>query len=651
MAGIQALVNQKAGVRQGNPNFVYYSLAAAQYGTTGDKTCNSSLGASVSSACIFYDVTLGDNDVSCFGKINCYQPGGSNGVLSTSNTDYEPAYAATTGWDFATGIGTINVYNLVMNWPATEPPAISSPSSTTFLVGTSGSFKVTSAGIPTPDVTEAGALPAGVTYVDNHDGTGTISGTPTASGVFSISLTAQNGIGSPVTQSFTLAVNQAPSITSANSTTFTVGSAGSFTVNAAGYPNPSLSETGTLPGGVTFVDNGNGTGTLGGTPVAAGTFGISFTAQNGIGSAATQSFTLTVGKGSQAITFTTNAPASAAYNSSFTVAATGGGSGNPVVFTSSGSCGNSAATYTMTSGTGTCSVIANQAGDTNYLAAAQVTQTVNATLASQTITFTTNAPASASYNSSFTVAANASSGLAVVYTNAGVCGNSGATYTMTSGTGTCSVIASQPGNSNYAAAPAVTQTVNATLASQAITFTTNAPATAVYNSSFTVAATASSGLAVVYSSAGVCGNSGATFTMTSGTGTCSVIANQPGNSNYAAASAVTETVNATLASQTITFTANAPATAPYNSSFTVAATASSGLAVVYSNAGVCSNSGATYTITSGTGTCSSSQTSPGTVITRPPPRLRRPPRLRWRARRSPSPRAPRQAHRTAAALR
>jgi len=37
-------------------------------------------------------------------------------VLSTSNSAYRPAYSATTGWDFATGIGTVNVYNLVMNW-------------------------------------------------------------------------------------------------------------------------------------------------------------------------------------------------------------------------------------------------------------------------------------------------------------------------------------------------------------------------------------------------------------------------------------------------------------------------------------------------------------------------------------------------------
>jgi hypothetical protein len=80
----------------------------------------------------------------------------------------------------------------------------------------------------------------------------------------------------------------------------------------------------------------------------------------------------------QAITFTTNPPSSAAYKSSFKVAATGGASGIAVIFTSSGSCSNSGATYTMTSGSGTCSVIANQAGNSNYSAAPQVTKTVTA---------------------------------------------------------------------------------------------------------------------------------------------------------------------------------------------------------------------------------------------------------------------------------
>ena len=123
MAGIQALVNQKVGARQGNPNPAYYQLAAAEYGSSAASSCNSSNGNTVPGSCIFYDVTLGDMDVNCTGSANCYLGGGSVGGLSTSNSSFSPAYSATTGWDFATGIGTLNAANLVNNWPgsSTQP--------------------------------------------------------------------------------------------------------------------------------------------------------------------------------------------------------------------------------------------------------------------------------------------------------------------------------------------------------------------------------------------------------------------------------------------------------------------------------------------------------------------------------------------------
>jgi subtilase family serine protease len=116
LAGVQALVNQKTGARQGNPNPVYYKLASIEYGASGSTSCNSTNGNTTSSTCIFYDVTQGDMDINCTGTHNCFRPSGTNGVLSTSNTSYLKAYGTTTGWDFATGIGTINVTNLVNNW-------------------------------------------------------------------------------------------------------------------------------------------------------------------------------------------------------------------------------------------------------------------------------------------------------------------------------------------------------------------------------------------------------------------------------------------------------------------------------------------------------------------------------------------------------
>jgi hypothetical protein len=92
-------------------------------------------------------------------------------------------------------------------------------------------------------------------------------------------------------------VNQAPAITSANSTTFEVGAAGTFAVTTTGTPAvTTITKTGSLPSGVIFTDNSDGTATLSGTPAAGtnGNYSISITASNGVAPDATQNFTLTV---------------------------------------------------------------------------------------------------------------------------------------------------------------------------------------------------------------------------------------------------------------------------------------------------------------------------------------------------------------------
>jgi hypothetical protein len=93
-----------------------YALAATEYGSTGSTACNSTLGNGVASTCIFYDITQGDMDVNCTGSINCYLDGGKTGVLSTSTTAFKPAFGTHVGWDFATGLGSVNATNLVVNW-------------------------------------------------------------------------------------------------------------------------------------------------------------------------------------------------------------------------------------------------------------------------------------------------------------------------------------------------------------------------------------------------------------------------------------------------------------------------------------------------------------------------------------------------------
>jgi hypothetical protein len=117
MAGIQALVNQNAGGPQGNPNVVYYALAA---GTPG----------------VFHTIAQGDIDVNCDGARNCFGFLGTvdygrdgrvygttwGGALSVSDTSFTPAYGAGASWNFANGLGSVDANNLVMNWGTVQKP-------------------------------------------------------------------------------------------------------------------------------------------------------------------------------------------------------------------------------------------------------------------------------------------------------------------------------------------------------------------------------------------------------------------------------------------------------------------------------------------------------------------------------------------------
>jgi hypothetical protein len=178
-------------------------------------------------------------------------------------------------------------------------PVIVSANNTTFTENVLGSFTVNTTGLPIPAISESGSLPSGVTFTDNGNGTATLSGTPTASGTFAITISATNSLGT-ANQPFTLTVSPnapplAPQIVSANSVSFTDEVLNSFSVETTGTPTPSIVRTGTLPAGVTFVDNGNGTGLLSGTPSVLGIYPLTFTAANGVSPNAVQPFNLSVG--------------------------------------------------------------------------------------------------------------------------------------------------------------------------------------------------------------------------------------------------------------------------------------------------------------------------------------------------------------------
>jgi hypothetical protein len=214
-----------------------------------------------------------------------------------------------------------------------QAPAITSKKSVNLTVGAPGSFSVQTTGSPTASITEAGALPSGVSFTDNGDGTATLAGTPASgtSGSYPLTITAANGVSPNATQSFTLTVNPAtptaPAISSGGSATFTVGTQGSFSVLTTGNPTASITEAGALPSGVSFTDNGDGTATLAGTPAAgtSGSYPLTITAANGVSPNATQSFALTVNPDAAAPVITSAGATTfaAGQPGSFTVTATG----------------------------------------------------------------------------------------------------------------------------------------------------------------------------------------------------------------------------------------------------------------------------------------------------------------------------------------
>lgn len=109
MAGIQALINQANGGRQGNPNYMYYTLSAAQT----ESGCNSAAevynAQSVGSTCAFHDITLGDNLI-C-GESSC-----TKGTYPSALSATKMGWLAGTGYDLATGLGSVNAYNLSTQW-------------------------------------------------------------------------------------------------------------------------------------------------------------------------------------------------------------------------------------------------------------------------------------------------------------------------------------------------------------------------------------------------------------------------------------------------------------------------------------------------------------------------------------------------------
>jgi len=129
-AGMMALVQQKTNSQQGNVNYVLYKLAAAQNKAGANSMCQTSNAASGNS-CAFYDVTQGTIAVPCYtGSSDCKPSvaADSYGIL--------PGYDAAVGYDLASGLGSLNAFNLVEGWNSASSTFLPTTSTLSAIHGT-----------------------------------------------------------------------------------------------------------------------------------------------------------------------------------------------------------------------------------------------------------------------------------------------------------------------------------------------------------------------------------------------------------------------------------------------------------------------------------------------------------------------------------
>ncbi len=522
------------------------------------------------------------------------------------------------------GAGAAYIYSEAGGtWPAT-PSATFSGSSAEHL---GGSVALSADGqTALVGATWAGIDDAGAAYLYNAPG-GSWTANPSPTATFTVSSTVYLGWSVALSADGQTALVGAPYLagnayvftTGATTTTVTVDVSGSQTY---GSSSPIFSYTDEPPSGLTVSGTLTCTTVDGGTPIGASLDADSYTLDgsscSGLSLSGTDSSAysisytgvtdgFTVGQASQSISF--SAPASGTVGGQATLSATGGASGNPVVFsldTTSGAgvCGVSGTNGTTVDYTapGSCVIDANQEGNTDYSAALEVEGTVlvvaapvvTAPLSSQTISFT--APASGTVGSSVTLSATGGgSGNPVVFSTdassgAGVCRVSGTDGTTLSysAVGDCVVDANQAGNAYYFSAPQLTETivvVAAPKAGQTIKFVLLVKRRSLAQPPLTVHASASSGLAVSFSTStrSVCtakqARGGAVVTLHR-PGTCTVVASQAGNASYAPAPPVSHSFTVSTAAQTIKF-APPPNRAQAGSTISVSASASSGLKVSF----------------------------------------------------------------------
>jgi hypothetical protein len=366
-AGVMALVIQKTGQAQGLANPVFYQLAAAE----NYANCNSQT-VTAGNSCVFYDITFGTNSQVC-------QTGGPNCVTNTSGDQYGElsGYAAGKGFDQATGLGSINVNNLVNAWPTT-----SSASTLTF-TPTSLTFPSTAVGVTS----------AALSVTLKNTGT-------SAATITNIQLTGSTAFGNTST---TCTTTLASGASCAVSLTFTPASTGTFTAV--------LTFTDSATGSPQTV-NISGTGGNASTGLTITPSSLTFASTTVGTSAATQVITLT-NNTSSAVTFTGSTTITGAGASSFAKTASTCGT-----LAAGASCTNTITFTPQSAGSLTATVTyhdsASTTGQTVALSGTGASASTGLTITPSSLTFASTTVGSSAATQVITLTNNTSS--AVTFT-------------------------------------------------------------------------------------------------------------------------------------------------------------------------------------------------------------------------------------------
>jgi hypothetical protein len=191
------------------------------------------------------------------------------------------------------GVAASQAFNLAV----ADAPVFSSAASASVEIGSAINFDVTANATLTDVVSEIGTLPNGITF-EGGTGLGILSGTPAVGtkGDYNIKFKVayEFGVSPQVKQNFVLTVGKPPTIVAANTAEYLTGTMYSLPISTGGFPVAAISESGSLPPGMSFQDNGNGTATLAGTPDSVGVYVLDIKTKNGFLPTAKKTITVTV---------------------------------------------------------------------------------------------------------------------------------------------------------------------------------------------------------------------------------------------------------------------------------------------------------------------------------------------------------------------